>query len=167
MRPRRASPLQIIHFMGNRVWLRCSPAWLDSQFECLILQHITQKNICDMAFFPRNSIMHTESFEIFSPQKTLFLHHLCSLLRALNKKSSAYKPSPRHLLSGDTKGSASAYTIWAYFGYNQRVSSSVFQRSPIIIVVGSMVKTNAQTNVWKKFQNCPPKRWLVEGSRFN
>ena len=86
-------------------------------------------------FFPRNSIMHTESFEIFSPQKTLFLHHLCSLLRALNKKSSAYKPSPRHLLSGDTKGSASAYTIWAYFGNNQRVSSSVFQRSPIIIVV--------------------------------
>ena len=27
------------------------------------------------------------------------------------------------------------HTIWAYFGCNQRVSSSVFQRSPIIIVV--------------------------------
>ena len=66
-----------------------------------------------------------------------------------NKKNSTYRPSPRHLLSGDTKGSASAYTIWAYFGNNQRVSSSVFQRSPIIIVVGLCVKT------WVRNKICP------------
>ena len=86
-------------------------------------------------FSAKQHYVHRE-LQDFLPQKTLFLHHLSSLQRALNKKSSAYKPSPRHLLSGDTKGSASAYTIWAYFGNNQRVSSSVFQRSPIIIVVG-------------------------------
>ena len=52
------------------------------------------------------------------------------------KKNSTYKPSPIHTLSKDTKDSALEYTIWAYFGNNQRVSSLVFQRSPIIIVVG-------------------------------
>ena len=86
-------------------------------------------------FFHEIALCTQRASRFFLPKKTLFLHHLCSLLRALNKKSSAYKPSPRHLLSGDTKGSASAYTIWAYFGNNQRVSSSEFQRSPIIIVV--------------------------------
>ena len=89
-------------------------------------------------FSAKQHYVHRE-LQDFLPQKTLFLHHLSSLQRALNKKSSAYKPSPRHLLSGDTKGSASAYTIWAYFGNNQRVSSSVFQRSPIIIVVDYQV----------------------------
>ena len=55
------------------------------------------------------------------------------------RKNSTYKPSPIHTLSKDTKGSASEYNIWAYFGYNQRVSSSVFQTSPIIIVVGYVI----------------------------
>ena len=52
-----------------------------------------------------------------------------------NQKNSTYKPSPIHTLSKDTKGSASEYNIWAYFGNNPSLSSSLFQRSPIIIVV--------------------------------
>ena len=48
------------------------------------------------------------------------------------KKSSTYKPSPRHILSGHTKGSASEYAIWAYMGYKHRVASLVFKVTRII-----------------------------------
>ena len=61
-----------------------------------------------------------------------FLKRVAYYLRAPTKKNSTYKPSPRLKLSGDTKGSASEYAIWEYFGYNQRVSSSVFKVKRII-----------------------------------
>ena len=48
------------------------------------------------------------------------------------KKSSTYKPSPRHILSGHTKGSASEYAIWVYLGYKHRVAILIFKATRII-----------------------------------
>ena len=77
------------------------------------------------------------------------------------KKNSTYKPSPIHTLSKDTKDSASEYTIWVYFGNNQRVSSSVFQRSPVIIVVGCAVA------IWQKLSWFCNQQFLDKSIQFS
>ena len=52
-----------------------------------------------------------------------------------NKKNSTYKPTPRHILSGNTKVSTSEYAIWAYMDFKHRVSSLVFSVSSYIRVL--------------------------------
>ena len=77
-------------------------------------------------FFPRNSIMYIESFEIFFTSKDSFSSPSQQPTKSTKQKSSAYKPSPRHILTGNTKFAIFRNAIWACQGLLSTESNSVF-----------------------------------------